>query len=87
MIKLQQNYSIRSDKTQYTLVQEKTGIKQDTKEPYTYEVTVGYYGDLSQALDAYVNKVILNKIADDVYTLKEVKDLLEEIRKEIKAYD
>lgn len=87
MIKLQNDYSIISDGTQYTLTKKVIREKKETKEKYEAEQIIGYYIELSQALNGYVRFVMLDYTKYESVSLYQVLDKLKELEKEIKAYD
>lgn len=87
MIQLNNNFRIDSDGTQYILRRSKTAVKQETKEEYETLETIGYYGELSQSLKAYCRKVMLDYTKCEAVSLYQVLDKLEELEKEIKAYE
>lgn len=61
MILLKNDCFIESDGTQYILKREITREKKDSKEQYKADVTIGYYGELSQALEGYTRTTMLEK--------------------------
>lgn len=86
MIKLNNGYCIESDGTQYILKAKIIRKKKDSDEEYeTYDVK-GYYGNIEQALNGYVDKVMLDYTKFDAIPLYQILDVLKEIRKEIQAY-
>lgn len=87
MIKLQNNFFIESDGTQYTLKQTVMREKKETKEKYEAEQIIGYYSELSQALNGYVRFVMLDKTKSEAVSLYQVLDMLKELKEEIKAYE
>lgn len=87
MIKLQNDYSILSDGTQYTLTKKVIREKKETKEKYEAEQVIGYYSELSQALNGYVRFVMLDKTKSESVSLYQVLDMLKELKEEIKAYE
>ena len=87
MIKLLNDYFIESDGTQYILKEIVTREKKETKEKYKAEQTVGYYGELSQALNGYCRNVMMNYVKENDICLLKVLEKIEELKKEIKAYE
>lgn len=87
MIKLQNDYSIISDGTQYTLTKKVMREKKETKEKYEAEQIIGYYSELSQALSGYVRFVMLDRTKSEAVSLYQVLDMLKELKEEIKAYE
>lgn len=86
MIKLQNGYCIESDGTQYILKSKIIRKKKDSDEEYEAEEVKGYYGNIEQALNGYVDKVMLDYTKFDAISLYQILDVLKEIRKEIQAY-
>lgn len=86
MIKLQNGYCIESDGTQYILKSKVFRTKKDTGEEYEDFEARGYYGNIEQALNGYVDKVMLDYTKFDAIPLYQILDVLKEIRKEIQAY-
>ena len=87
MIKLQNDYFIESDGTQYILKEIVKRKKKETKEKYKAEQIVGYYGELSQALNGYCRNVMMNYVKENDVCLLKVLEKIEELKKEIEAYD
>lgn len=87
MIKLQNDYFIHSDGTQHILTKKVVREKKETKEKYEAAQLIGYYSELSQALNGYVRFVMLDKTKSEAVSLYQVLDMLKEIKEEIKAYD
>lgn len=87
MIKLQNDYFIDVDEKQYTLKRIVIREKKDTKEKYEDKENVGYYGDLEQALNGYCRNVMMNYIKDNDLCLLKVLEKIEELKKEIEAYE
>lgn len=87
MIKLQNNFFIESDGTQYTLKKIVIRENKETKEKYEDKEKVGYYSELSQALNGYVRFVMLDKTKGEAVSLYQVLDMLKELKEEIKAYE
>lgn len=86
MIKLQNGYCIESDGTQYILKSKIIRKKKDSDEEYeSYEVK-GYYGNIEQELNGYVDKAMLDYTQFDAIALYQVLDKIKELRKEIQAY-
>lgn len=87
MIKLQNNYQIDSDGTQFILKRSRIAKKEDTGEEYEAFEVAGYYGGLQMALKGYCRKVLLDKTKCEAVSLYQVLDMLKELKKEIEAYD
>lgn len=87
MIKLQNDYFIDVDEKQYTLRRIVIREKKDTKEKYEDKENVGYYGELYQALNGYCRNVMMNYVKDNDVCLLKVLEKIEELKKEIKAYE
>lgn len=86
MINLKNGYSIVSDGKSYTLVQEaiqksKDGVETEIKKQ------ISYHSTLSSALQAYSNCVMADLIANVNLDLKEVKKAIDDLKREIKAYE
>lgn len=86
MIKLKNNYAITSSSGSFTLVElvkskDKEGNEIDVQKPISYNSTLG------QALQSYSNNRMADLVSDVDMDLKEVKQAVEELKEEIKAYD
>ena len=86
MIKLQNGYGIVSDGKSYTLVQDaiktsKDGVEEEIKKQ------ISFHSTLSSALQGYSNCVMADLVANVDLDLKEVKQAINELKREIKAYE
>lgn len=79
MINLENNYFIESDGTQFILKRNCEAEKKDTKEKYIRVDSIGYYSDLSLALQGYVRQILLEDVKKETLTINEVKDKLDQI--------
>ena len=79
MINLENNYFIESDGTQFILRRNYEAEKKDTKEKYVRVDSIGYYSDLSLALQGYVRELMLEEVKAKTLTINEVKDKLDQI--------
>ena len=85
MIKLSNGYGIVSSDRSFTLVQD---FIQNCKDGSTKEArkTLSYHLSLSSALSAYCNNMMLDKVAIGDYSLHDVKQMLYELKQEIRGY-
>lgn len=86
MIKLQNNYAITSNGSSFTLVtfvkgKDKEGNEVDVQKPISYHAT------LESALKSYSNNRIADLVSNEDLDLKQVKQAINELKKEIKAYE
>ena len=86
MIKLQSNYAITSSSGSFTLVtfvkgKDKEGNEIDVQKPISYHTT------LESALQSYSNNRMADLVANVDLDLKDVKQAISELKKEIKAYE
>lgn len=86
MINLKNGYSIVSDGKSYTLVQDaiqksKEGVETEIKKQ------ISFHSTLSSALQGYSNCVMATLVANVDLDLKEVKQAINELKEELKAYD
>lgn len=86
MIRLQNNYAITSSSGSFTLVtfvkgKDKDGNVIDVQKPISYHTT------LESALQSYSNNRMADLVADYDMDLKFVKEAIDELKKEIKAYE
>lgn len=86
MIKLNNDYFIHSDGVQYRLKKRVISTKKETDETYENEVTLGYYGDLKQALLGYCRIAMIDKVYEEDMTLLQVRESIDKLREEIRAY-
>lgn len=86
MIKLQNNYAITSSGGSFTLVtftkgKDKEGNEIDVQKPISYHTT------LESALQSYSNNRMADLVANVDLDLKEVKQAINELKWEMKAYE
>lgn len=86
MIKLQNNYAITSSGGSFALVtfikgKDKEGNEIDVQKPISYHTT------LESALQSYSNNRMADLVANVDLDLKQVKEAIDELKKEIKAYE
>lgn len=86
MIKLKNGYGIVSDGKCYTLVQDAIQKRKDgsVKE---IKKQISYHSTLERALQGYCNCVMTDLVANEDLDLKEIKQAINELKEEIKAYD
>ena len=51
------------------------------------KLTYGYYSSFSSALRGYCNQILMDKVASNEMDLKDVKQAIDDLKKEIKAYE
>lgn len=86
MIKLQNNYAITSNGSSFTLVtfvkgKDKKGNEIDVQKPISYHAT------LESALKSYSNNRMADLVGNVDLDLKQVKEAINELKEEIKAYE
>lgn len=86
MIKLQNGYGIVSDGKSYTLVQDaiqksKEGVETEIKKQ------ISFHSTLSSALQGYTNCVMADLVSNVDLDLKDVKQAINELKEEVKAYE
>lgn len=86
MINLKNGYSIVSDGKSYTLFQY---VIQESKDGNVKEVNkqISFHSTLSSALQSYSNCVMANLVSNYDMDLKFAKEAIDELKKEIKAYE
>lgn len=96
MIKINDVYRIESDGKQYTLVKTvPVGESEQAKKLMKArgiqkkndfaDKDLGYYMSLSDALNGYIRIEMKQKVKDNIYTLKEIIQLINEFREEIRT--
>lgn len=80
MIKLNNGFFVESDETQFILKQNYTIKKKDTEEEKETTRVLGYYVELKQALNGYINQLALNKTYTEDLTAQEMLDYLRKER-------
>lgn len=86
MIRLQNNYAITSSSGSFALVtfvkgKDKEGNEIDVQKPISYHTT------LESALQRYSNCVIADLVSNFDLGLKDVEQVINELKEEIKAYE
>lgn len=86
MIRLQNNYAITSSGGSFALVtfvkgKDKEGNEIDVQKPISYHTT------LESTLQSYSNNRMADLVSDFDMDLKDVKKAIDELKKEIKAYE
>lgn len=86
MIKLQNNYAITSSGGSFALVtfvkgKDKEGNEIDVQKPISYHTT------LESALQSYSNNRMADLVSNFDMDLKDVKNAINELKEEIKAYE
>lgn len=86
MIKLQNNYAITSSGGSFALVtfvkgKDKEGNEIDVQRPISYHTT------LESALQSYSNNRMADLVSNFGMDLKDVKKAIDDLKKEIKAYE
>ena len=86
MIRLQNGYSIASDGKSYTLVQDaiqksKDGVETEIKKQ------ISFHSTLESALQGYSNCRMADLVSDVDLDLKQVKQAIDDLKREIKAYE
>lgn len=86
MIKLQNNYAITSSSGSFTLV---TFVKGKDKEGNEIDVQkpISYHTMLESALQSYSNNRMADLVSNFDMDLKYVLEAIDELKKEIKAYE
>ena len=86
MINLKNGYGIVSDGKSYTLVQDaiqksKDGVETEIKKQ------ISFYSTLESALQGYSNCRMADLVSDVDLDLKDVKQAINELKEELKAYE
>lgn len=86
MIKLKNGYGIVSDGKSYTLVQNviqvsKKGVKKEIKKQ------ISSHSTLESALQGYKNCVMTNLVYNSDYELRDVVNIMDELKEELKTYE
>lgn len=86
MIKLQNNYAITSNSGSFALVtfvkgKDKEGNEIDVQKPISYHTT------LESALQSYSNNRMADLFSNVDLDLKDVKQAIDDLKREIKAYE
>lgn len=83
MLKLNNGFFLESDETQFILKQNYTIKKKDTGEEKESTRVLGYYAELKQALNGYINQLALNKTYAEDLTAKELFDYLKQEKEKV----
>lgn len=86
MINLKNGYSIVSDGKSYTLVQDAIQKSKDGSET-EIKKQISFHSTLSSALQGYSNCVMADLVANVDLDLKQVKIAIDDLKREIKAYE
>lgn len=86
MIKLKNGYGIVSDKKTYTLVQDAIQVSKDGEEK-EIQKSISFHSTLESALQGYSNCRMADLVSDYDMDLKFVKEAIDDLKKEIKAYE
>lgn len=86
MIKLQNGYGIVSDGKSYTLVQDAIQVSKNGEEK-EIQKSISFHSTLSSALQGYLNCVMADLVSNVDLELKEVKQAISKLHKELKAYE
>lgn len=86
MIKLKNGYGIVSDGKSYTLVQDAIQVSKDGVET-EIKKQISFHSTLSSALQGYSNCVIADLVSNFDMDLNDVKKAIDDLKKEIKAYE
>lgn len=86
MIDLKNGYSIASDGKNYTLVQNAIQ-KSKNGEEKEIQKSISFHSTLSSALQGYSNCRIADLVSDYDMDLKFVKEAIDDLKREIKAYE
>lgn len=83
MLKLNNGFFLESDETQFILKQNYTIKKKGTGEEKESTRVLGYYVELKQALNGYINQLALNKTYSEDLTAKELFDYLKQEKEKV----
>ncbi len=86
MINLKNNYCIASNGSIYTLCEKKETKDAEGNTKETLNI-ITYHTKLEYALHSYSNCVMADLVSNVDMDLKEVKQAIEELKEEIKAYE
>lgn len=86
MIKLKNNYAITSSGGSFALV---TFVKGKDKEGNVIDVqkSISYHTTLESALQSYSNNRMADLVSNVDLDLKQVKEAIDDLKREIKAYE
>ncbi len=86
MIKLKNGYGITSDGKSYTLVQDAIQVSKDGVET-EIKKQISFHSTLEGALQGYSNCRMADLVSNVDLDLKDVKQAINELKKELKAYE
>ena len=86
MIRLQNNYAITSNGGSFALVMFVKGKDKEGKE-IDVQKPISYHTSLESALQSYSNNRMADLVSDYDMDLKFVKEAIDDLKKEIKAYE
>lgn len=86
MIKLKNGYGIVSDGKSYTLVQDAIQVSKNGEET-EIKKQISFHSTLELALQGYSNCRMADLVSSVDLDLKQVKEAIEELKMEIKAYE
>lgn len=86
MINLKNGYGIVSDGKSYTLIQYAIQTSKDG-EVKEIQKSISFHSTLEGALQGYSNCRMADLVADYDMDLKDVKKVIDDLKKEIKAYE
>lgn len=86
MINLKNGYGIVSDGKSYTLIQYAIQTSKNGEEK-EIQKSISFHSTLSSALQSYSNNRMADLVSDYDMDLKFVKEAIDELKREIKAYE
>lgn len=86
MIKLQNGYGIVSDGKSYTLVQDAIQVSKNGEEK-EIQKSISFHSTLESALQGYSNCRMADLVSNVDLDLKQVKQAIDELKKELKTYE
>lgn len=86
MINLKNGYGIVSDGKSYTLIQYAIQTSKNGEEK-EIQKSISFHSTLESALQSYSNCVMADLVSNYDMDLKFVKEAIDELKKEIKAYE
>lgn len=86
MIRLQNNYAITSSGGSFALVMLVKGKDKERNE-IDVQKPISYHTTLESALQSYSNNRMADLVSNFDMDLKQVKEAIDELKKEIKAYE
>ena len=86
MINLKNGYGIVSDGKSYTLVQDAIQVSKNGEEK-EIQKSISFHSTLSSALQGYSNCRMADLVSNFDMDLKDVKKSIDDLKREIKAYE